>query len=238
MPKTNVEQALQLAPPWESGPIGQLWVSSIGFLFDLQAEYAVQALKGGMMRSDTFHSAGLPLVGRERRMPRYPAETDDEYLLRLRGAWEAWADAGNFNSIVDQLAVVGLTAEIWEQGQKGRAPLQDSAVIWDWDDDLDNWSRFFVVITGHPWTGDVWGDPPLLWGDEGTWGSNAPIEEVETARAIVTQWKAAHVVYPHIIIDLGTWTGKPPVTTGDRYDLVANRSTGALYWDVYGVRDY
>ncbi len=240
MPKTNAEWAQELAPPWMSGRVGELWVASLGFIHDLQAEFALQALKGGMMRSDTFHVSGLPLIGGERQMPRYPAESDAEYLARLRAAWEAWADAGNFNAIVDQLAVIGLTAEIWEQGQKGPAPAHDSTNVWNWDDDLANWSRFFVVITAHPWTDDgTWGDPGT-WGDGGTWGSTATPEEVQTVTDIATHWKAAHTVYPHIIIvlDSGTWAGVEPVTTGDRYDIVANRTPAAIYWDGYGVRSY
>lgn len=231
---------LELAPPWESGPVGELWVQALGFIHDLSAEYAVQAVKAGQIRSNTFHVSGLPLIGSERQMPRYPSETDTAYLNRLRGAWEAWAAAGNFNAIIDQLAVLGLTAEIWEQGQKGPAPDQDSSVIWDWDDNLDNWSRFFVVITSHPWTDDGdWGDPGT-WGDGGTWGSTATEEEVQTVQQIATHWKAAHTVYPHVIVVLDGvgWATVSPITTGDRYDQVANRSDTAIYWDGYGVRDY
>lgn len=240
MAKTNAKWGLELAPPWESGPIGELWTQSIGFLHDVMAEFALQASKGGLMRSNTFHVSGLPLIGTERQMPRYPSESDAEYLLRLRDAWTAWGKSGNFNAIVDQLAVIGLTAEIWEQGQKGPAPARGSSVIWNWDDDAANWSRFFVVITGHPWVSDGdWGDPGT-WGDGGTWGSTATPEEVQTAQAIATHWKDAEAVYPHIIIvlDSGTWAGVKPVTTGDRYDVPANRSDSAIYLDGYGKRAY
>lgn len=240
MGKTNAEWGLQLNPPWATGPVGELWVAAIGFIHDIPAEAAVQAVNASLMTSPTFHVSALPLIGDERQMRRYPAETDADYQGRLQKAWDAWAKAGNFNAIVDQLAVIGLAAEIWEQGQKGPAPDAASADIWNWDDNLDNWSRFFVVITGHPWSDEgLWGDPGV-WGDGGTWGSTATPEDVSTIQSIITHWKAAHVVYPHVIvvIDQVAWDLVSPVTTGDRYDIPANRSDSAIYWDGYGVRDY
>lgn len=240
MGKTNAEWSLDLNPPWATGPVGELWVASIGFWHDLMAEGAVQAVKANQMRSDTFHASALAHIGSERQLPRYPAETDAEYLARLRDAWSAWAKAGNFQAIIDQLALVGLTAEIWEQGQKGPAPDHDSANVWDWDDDLANWSRFFVVVTGHPWVRRQWGDPGMWGGTGETWGSNATAQDVATVQDIVTQWKSGKTIYPHVIVVLnaGTWAGVVPVTTGDRYDDPANRTDAAIYWDGYGVRAY
>ncbi len=239
MTKTNVEWALEISPPWMVGPVGELWTSALGFWFDMQAEAAVQAVKAAQLRSDTFHVSALPLIGNERQMPRYPIETDDQYNLRLRGAFGTWAKAGNFQAIIDQLAIIGLTAEIWEQGQNGPSPLQDSAAIWDWDDDTANWSRFFVVITGHPYTERVW-DDGWTYDDGGTWGSDATVEDVQLVQSIVTHWKKAATVYPHIIIvmDQAAWDLVSPITTGDRYDIFANRSDSAIYWDGYGKRAY
>lgn len=240
MPKTNAEWALELNPSWATGPVGELWVASLGFWHDLMAEGAIQAVNASKLRAPTFHESGLAPLGSERRMPRFPAETDEQYNLRLRDAWNAYAKAGNYQAIVSQLAAFGVTAEVWEQGQKGPSPDHDSAAIWNWDNNTANWSRFFVVVTGHPWVDDGdWGDPGT-WGDGGTWGSTATEEDVRTMRGIVTHWKSGKTVFPHIIVvlDAGTWSGVVPVTTGDRYHRPGNRTDAAIYMDGYGRRAY
>ncbi len=239
MGKTNAQWGLELNPTTAVGPTGELWIAAIGFFHDMMVETAVQAVKSSQMRSDTFHVSGLSLIGSERLMPRYPAETDTQYKARLRDAWVSYVNAGNFRAIVDQLALLGLTVEIWEQGQKGPAPAHDSATIWNWDDNLTNWSRFFVVVTAHPYTERVW-DDGWSYDDGGTFGSDATVEDVQLVRDTTTFWKAAHVVYPHIIVvmDNTAWDLVSPITTGDRYDIFANRSDSAIYWDGYGVRDY
>ena len=240
MTKSFAEWALDLAPPWMAGPVGELYVQGMGVWHDLHVESAVQAVKARFMTSDTFHESGLDPLGKERDIPRFAQETNLAYRNRLHDAWNAWQEAGTYKAIVDQLGLFGVTAEIWEQGQNGPAPVKTSGDIWDWDDDTANWSRFFVVVTAHPWTDDGdWGDPGT-YGDGGTWGTSATAEEVETVQGIITHWKAAHVVYPHVIVVLNaiTWGGISPVTTGDRYDIPANRSDSAAYWDGYGKRAY
>ena len=237
--KTFVQWARELAPPWLAGPIGELYTQTLGLIHDVYVESFSQGSRASSMRSPTFHVSGLTPIGTERQMPRYDSETDDGYKLRLLNAFDAWDDAGNYTSVVEQLAVYGVTAEIWEQGQKGPAPDKDSAVIWNWDDDTSEWSRFFVVITAHPWTERVW-DDGWTYDDGGTWGSDATVNEVDAVRGICTHWKDAHAVFPHIIVvmDSVAWALVEPVTTGDRYDVFENRSDSAIYWDGYGVRDY
>lgn len=238
MGKTHAQWGLELNPATATGFTGELWIAAVGFFHDMMVEVAVQAVKSNQMRSDTFHESGLKLIGAERQMPRYPAETNIQYKDRLRDAWTAYVSAGNFNAIVDQLAHFGLTAEIWEQTQEGPAPAHDSANIWDWDDNTAKWSRFWTVITGHPYVKLVWGE--FAYGDEGTtWGTSATEEDVQTVRDIIRHWKEAHVVFPHILIvlDSTAWDAIVPVTTGDRYDIYENRTDALAYWDGYGVRD-
>ena len=83
-------------------------------------------------------------------------------------------------------------------------------------------------------------DDGWAYDDGGTWGSDATVGEVQAVTGIITNWKPAHAVYPHVIVvfDTTAWDLVAPVTTGDRYDIFANRSDSAIYWDGYGVRDY
>jgi len=114
---------------------------------------------------------------------------------------------------------LGLTAEVKDRTTSG----------WTWDGAMDsNWSRFWVVITGHPWVAWEWGDG-TLWGEGKTWGSTATIAEVRSVRALVRKWKPAHTVCDRIIVvlDAVTWASEQPDGT---WDDPANRSKAAVYW--------
>ena len=236
--ETYREFLIDLMPPWFRGAVGELYTQGVGFVEDITAETFNQAGKAHLLLSNTFHESTLKFVGAERLIPRNAAETDVGYLNRLHDAWKVWPKAGQATGVVEQLAIAGYTAHIFMQGQPGQKPGDITGDVWNWDDDLLNWSRFWVVITGHPWTdeGD-WGDPGD-YGDGGTWGTTATLEEVLTVRGICRRWKNAEAVFPHIIIvlDQTAWNalGTPAVTTGDRYDIFENRSDAARYWNGFG----
>lgn len=233
--KTFRQWALELAPPWLLGPVGEKYTQWLGLLEDLNVETALQAMKASKLLADTFHMSGLRYIGMERIMPRYPSETDSAYLVRLVGAWVAWKQAGTWQAIVSQLAAYGVTAQVYVQNRAGPLGVAGSGSAWDWDDDSANWSRFFVVITSHPWSSWDWGAVGVTYGDGHTWGSTATVEEVTGVREIIKHWKRAGMVFPHIIVDFGSFVAP---TTGDRYDDPDNRDSGGIYWDGYGVRAY
>lgn len=235
--KTLRQWATELAPPSLLGPVGELYAQYLGFLEDLNVETARQAMNASKMRAETFHVSGLRYIGVERLMPRYPSETDSAYLVRLFGAWVAWKQAGTWQAIVSQLAAYGVTAQVFVQNRAGPLGAAPTGDVWDWDDDSANWSRFYVVITTHPWERWNWGGTGATYGDGRTWGSTATVEEVTGVREIIKHWKRAGMVFPHIIIDLGPDGAWTEPTTGDRYDDPDNRP-GAAYWDGYGVRAY
>lgn len=211
-----VEQAL--SPTVLQGNRAQRLVSGgIGLMFDLMAETVNQSVKARFFGSNTFPADAMRYLGEERMLPRYPVDTDATYKARLQGAWEAWQKAGTDQGVVSQLEAMGLTAYIREQN-----------IDWDWDGDSDNWSRFWVIITGHPWQRWLWGDGSL-WAGGQTWGSTATAAEVRSIRALVRKWKPGHVVCGHIIVvfDEATWNAEQPDGTwGDP----ANRSKSAIYW--------
>ena len=49
---------------------------------------------------DTY---ALGLKGEERRLRRYPSETDEEYGARLKNAWEIYSKAGTETAIIEDL---------------------------------------------------------------------------------------------------------------------------------------
>jgi hypothetical protein len=211
--RTYRQWALENSPTWLRGPWGEKLVTTIGGIFDEAYGAAFQAGAAGSVGAPTFPNDALALVGSERNIERYPAETDAEYKTRVKGAWESWQQAGTMR-IVSELAYLGFTAEIKENWD------------WDWDgDEGTNWSRFWVVITGHDFELTRWGDG-RKWG-EGVWGCDATVEEANALLRLVRKWKPGHT-FPITIIVLNedVWdTDQPDGTWGDP----ANRSTWALY---------
>lgn len=198
----------------------------IGLVWDTLQQGAGEAVRASWLLEDTYPEDALELTGSERSMPRYPGESAASYQARLHGAWDAWTYAGNESAIIGQLEAFGLTdVEII------------TARDWDWDSlapgggtweegvgGEDNWSRFWVVIKGHPWTQDNTLE-----------GFDATEEEIAAVRDICQRWKSAEALNPWIIIvfDEPTWASEQP--DGTWYDH-RNRSRSALYVDGRGQR--
>ena len=213
--RTYRQWALDNSPPWLLGPWGKKLVEAIGVMFDDAYNTAFQAGAAGLLDAPTFPADALALLGSERNIDRYPAETDEQYKLRVKGAWESWAQAGTMR-IVAELAYLGFEAEIKEVHSDD----------WDWDGDTDNWSRIWIVITEHPWERTTWGQSGRKWG-QGVWGCDAAKNETATLFRLIRKWKPGHVVpITVIVMNEGTWNAsQPDGTWGDP----ANRSDAALY---------
>jgi hypothetical protein len=213
--RTYRQWALDNSPPWLLGTWGTKLVSAIGVMFDDARSSIYQAGAAGSLDAPTFPADALALMGSERNIERYPAETDDEYHLRVKGAWESWAQAGTMR-LVAELDYLGFTAEIKEI-------FSDD---WDWDGDTDNWSRIWVVITQDDWGSIAWGSGGTAWGT-GVWGCDATQSEAATLLRLIRKWKPGHVVPITIIVmDAGTWATEQPDGT---WDDPGNRSASALY---------
>lgn len=211
--RTYRQWAKDLAPTWLRGEWGGKLVEFAGFVFDTIQEADFEGGAAGMLDAPTFPADALPLVGSERQIERYTAESDATYKARVKGAWVAWPQAGTKGGELSQLSAGAFTADIME--------MRD----WNWDGDAANWSRFWVIITGHGWTRTHWGDG-RLWGS-GVWGCSATQAEASTLIRIVQKWKPGHVV-PIIVVVMedGAWSAGPPDGT---WGNPANRNPAALY---------
>lgn len=208
--------AMQIVPTWLRGPWSEKLVSAVALPFDMLAELSRFAGASSYFSEPEFAPDALTYLGRERLMPRYPGESAAAYKARLWAAWDAWKQAGTTQGLTSQLAAWGVTAEIKEMWD------------WDWDGDTDNWSRFWVVITGHPWAGTNWGE--FEYGDGTTYGSSASADDIASVRSLVRKWKPAHMVCENIIVVINPalWAVEQPDGT---WDEPANRSDAAVYWE-------
>ncbi len=190
------------------------------YLNDTIGTGAIEARKAAWLSESTVPDDGLQYSGNERLMARYPGESTALYKARLQQAWNVWGIAGNEQSFISQLELFGLS----------NIEIKTNA-DWDWDGQPENWSRFWVVIHGHPWTLEGNWDDPGTWGDGGTWGITATPDEVNFVREVIRTFKAAHEVCLWIIVvlDETEWTtGPQPDGTWDDW---RNRNTGAEYLD-------
>lgn len=199
----------------------------------------------------------LPYHGRDRGIRRGPLEGDTSYRARLLLWLQSWRGAGVGRAMLDQIAGY-LTPHrtrirVWTQGgllytreADGTFTIQRVAGF-DWDATPSLWSRFWVIIDsvgGVPWSRDgTWGDGSI-WGTptNGTWGSTATIEDVQSIRNIVDDWKPAAARCESIIISFdaaafdplvpgalpdGTWGAVSKNVGGVQ---VPTRDDRAIYW--------
>ena len=180
--QTYRRAAEQLSPTVLRGEVpgldfgARLRDSWIGLPLDILSEWANQGVKARFFDSNTFPADALPLLGAERLIERYPADTDETYKARLKDAWNIWQEAGTQAGIRRQLEAFGLRDIEFR-----------SNTDWNWDNQPDNWSRFWVILnkSGHSFEkGRIWGDGSV-WGGGWTWGSTATFEEVSTIRRII-----------------------------------------------------
>ena len=102
------EYVFKISPPWLRRHWGERLMGVQGLMGDLAMEAISQGMQVPWLRSGFQPPDVLPLIGVERSMPRYPADTDDGYRERLAEAWDSWLFAGNEDAITDQLIAFGL----------------------------------------------------------------------------------------------------------------------------------
>jgi hypothetical protein len=176
------EWITKLRAPRLRAPLGQTLLGVIGLEADSVSLGLSCTLRCGFIQDPYCLSDHLALKGFARGLPRYPAETTEQYRARVFRAWTDWKYAATAAGIVGQLQAAGYTnASIrykpWEPGPRGEtAPY---------------WSQFWVVIPdlGVTRTTRAWNDG-ALWNDGGVWGPvDIDPEDAATLRAIVRKFK-------------------------------------------------
>jgi len=229
---TNWREAIEelAMPPWARRFFGERLIGTFALVYDIVSEAVSEAAFAPWLLEPTSPDDILPYIGLERGMEQYPGESNDSYRERLHGAWDAWLQAGNEAAIIAQLEGLGFT-DIELKSYRDVGWDWDSAADLTWEEGVggeDNWSRFWVVIKGHPFVGEgTFGDGAIL-GDGGVNGLNATLEMIGAMKRLIHKWKPAHVQCAEIIIvmDEVTWDLEQP--DGTWYDW-RNRSESARY---------
>lgn len=205
MADTYIDILPELVPTVLRGPVGERFVGGLAALLDQASENGRHALRSAWVGDNLIGGPGpaydaLTPAGKELDLVQYPPETWPQYHSRLNDAWETYQRAGDENTIVEQLALLGFpgaviyTAQDWPSvpGPYGELPY---------------WSQFWIVLDG-----DALGlSPAALWGafnwTDGTlYGIDGLTSaQVKSLRDIVKKWKPAHWICRAVMFKFGGW---------------------------------
>lgn len=211
------DSILEESPPFltEEGGTAEGVQYSEGLLIDALGQWAIEGVKASMPGVGT--NDALYLSGRDMQIDRGPNETDAHYATRLRGAVDSHRVKGGGGELLRQLSAYFSPAvttpirlvsnsAVWHEINLTTLAVTKTNVgtNWSWDSlgfVNTRWFRGWVIIdsTTAPWAVDIW-ELVALWGDGGTWGSDATVAQVAAIKRIVDTWKPAHVNVVDIII--------------------------------------
>lgn len=250
----------EISPPWLKRYWGERYLYAPGLMVDAVAQWMLEGVRARFPQRGT--PTALAPIGRDRRIVRGFAESETAYQARLLTWLESWRIAGNPVALLDNIAgylapyavrirTVSNRGTWFTREPDGLIEVHAKQANWDWDDEPDLWSRFWVII--YPLASGVfvehpsWGDPALwggTWGPEpsATWGCSATVEQVAAIRGLVQTWKPAGTLCKHIIVsfddalfepeganvEVDGFLGLPAKVSGGAY--VPSRPRGAVYW--------
>lgn len=242
---------LEISPPWltKKGGTAEAIQYSEAIGVDGLGEWAIDGVKASMPGYGP--SDALSYVGRDMLIDRGPNETDAHYETRLQRAVDSHRVNGSGPELCRQLLAwfspttatpirIVSNSAVWHEINTTTEIVTKTVVgtNWNWDSFTSTrWWRGWVIIdsTVAPWTADLW-DLVGLWGDGGTWGSNATANEVGALRRIVDRWKPAHLAVLNIIVTFAATLfertdASPPNPNGTSDTPLWRLGYNAIFWD-------
>lgn len=179
------------APVWLQRPSGRAWNETGGLLKDVVVDAARVATQAAFPLSAPADA--LSFLGRERSLPRVPADTDETHRETLRDAWELWPFGGTAPGVIAAV----------ERRWPGAVP----TILTYWQDpsyfgvDDSSWAQWALFLTLSTWgVAPVWGTA-IKWGQPSlTWGISAPAGEVAELKDIIRTWGAGYAVCTKVVV--------------------------------------
>jgi hypothetical protein len=245
------DSIIAISPPFlrEEGGTAEAIQYATGTMLDGIAEWMGHAVKSGMPGIGT--NDALYLVGKDMGIDRGPTETDDHYIERLRNAIASHRVQGSPVELLKQLSAwfypstdtplrLVTNNSVWHEINLTTLVVTKTVATANWQWDAYVASRYWcgwVIIDSSvgPWTADIW-DLVGLWGDGGTWGSDATVAQVKQIQSWVEKWKPAHTACVNIIVtfDAGLFNvadTSPPNPDEDGYSSLWQAAQNAMFWD-------
>ena len=187
-----------IVPPCLQSTTGKQWTDGVGQHFDDLLEQAKDAVKARfpVTAAAIPDATALARIGDDRRLRRYPGETDTQYGGRLQQVWTIKQKGGTGRAIITDLEGLGYSGiSFIKNADWGPSP-PDGVTTW--------WSRFWCVIQGHPFTAPTYGSG-LLYGGATLYGIvGATAADLDTIKRVIKDSKPAHSYCSHIVIAYST----------------------------------
>lgn len=186
-----------LSPVWLRGKVAGGVLYAIGAVVDALGDALVGGVKARFPGLYGYESLGI--IGRERRIRRGRAETDEVYASRLLPWLDHHRRRGGPYAMLAQLHAHYATHPfridlVYANGRRFSMAADGTITRDDIGDiKLSKWAYwtlyYFWPDPVH--TDGVWSDPGT-WDDGGVWDSDLSIPDVTDLRLIPREWNAAH----------------------------------------------
>lgn len=184
----------EISPTWALGRLSAGFFGLYGLVTDATAEAYGQILRMPWLKEPSSPDDVLPLVGNERRMPRYPIETPAIYRDRLWRAWEAYPFGGSTTAIEGQLAAAGFPGRV-RGGMLG----------WEL---FEFWVHFPIGTHNVTAPGPLISDPHTWTVGDGTiiGPVGITVEEIFSLRQLIKKWKHPQWTCRKLVCTISGWT--------------------------------
>lgn len=165
----------EIAPVAFQQDRGQAYLAAFGRVLDEE----VNRLREAILARFVEHAptAGLARIGSDRRLHRYPAESEASFRRRLAGAWAFYQWGGTIRGLEEALRAAGYDSIIVEE---------------HWRTDPNIWAEFSIILdaadaflTAIPW------DSGYNWDDGHHWDADLDPGEPERIRRVIDEVKPA-----------------------------------------------
>jgi hypothetical protein len=250
---------------------GWKWEWSMTLPLDILAEVLLQGINDWAPGSPNATPTALPLIGQTRGLIQGQAETDDAYAARLRN-WigpfpftsDIWSNMGKTAQLAHAIRIFlannptvrviervysdsGSPTALWVTANPDGTTTEQLAA-WDWDS-VGGWTDPTTTYPGDTTRG-FWSDywivvQPPEWAVQGSnsWdGQAVSLEEVDTIRSLLGEYKGAHTFCRAIVWNYhGAGKFEPGNPTADGSygnwgkldasgNVIAARDASARYW--------
>lgn len=179
-------------PRWLLGTWGQRWAEGIGYLLDVALDNSKQSAKEGFILDCSDEA--VPYHARDRRIEILSTDTYQTLRNRAANAWVSKSEMGPREGLqtllrdligVSTIRIFDVSRNHWLSGYVNEDNLED--------DDIDNWSRLWLVIpTPHLWEPVLFSDDEVI-GPESTFGSTMTTSELSFIRRLVRENRPGHM---------------------------------------------
>jgi hypothetical protein len=222
----------KLTPPWLLGSKGGALINALAS----EVDELLQRCKDGVKERFSGYASrdALNAIAFERILPRGASETDAQWAIRLRQAFDIWYWAGSPYGILRALYTAGYAPQlIIGQGQEYELDTSTGLVL-----SQNSWGGPFD-FTGRGtsfWSAFVIYFPTARWPASWTAAGNPPLEssvEAQTLMRLVHRWRPAYATFARVVMQgTGPIWGIPPGTAAGQWGTTRVWNTGTYWsWD-------